>query len=371
MSSCKKLTVFPQVTGTCWFNSILMSTLFSENVKEVLRANESKWQMSLKLKKIFKDILTRRSKEYEIKKYAFLFFKVITPEHILELLHKEDPVRFNFNPNERVGYFSDLYLPRLLTFLGVDKVLHLDAKEGSIGGITSLYFSNIYNNYKLETVIKTGDKKHRYKKLYVPQFINKQIEEYDIITIRYTEEQYSIANMIVPVFNLDKPEIKIGKSTYVFDSLLLTNFNISECRRGHDIAGITCGNQRYMYNGWMRRTQDASKVDKGGQNKYPCELMPYDWLKENNDFCLNPALCKLDPSKANDIKQNLCFNATKGPRTYILVNKKFISGQKPHAPVVVPVVPPKTCPEGKIVNPATGRCVKIDGKIGKKLLQKS
>ncbi len=29
--------------------------------------------------------------------------------------------------------------------------------------------------------------------------------------------------------------------------------------------------------------------------------------------------------------------------------------------------PPKECPPGKIVNPATGRCVKIDGTIGKKL----
>ena len=27
------------------------------------------------------------------------------------------------------------------------------------------------------------------------------------------------------------------------------------------------------------------------------------------------------------------------------------------------------CPEGKIFNPATGRCVKIDGKVGKKLLE--
>ena len=29
--------------------------------------------------------------------------------------------------------------------------------------------------------------------------------------------------------------------------------------------------------------------------------------------------------------------------------------------------PPKECPPGKIMNPATGRCVKTDGKIGKNL----
>jgi hypothetical protein len=28
----------------------------------------------------------------------------------------------------------------------------------------------------------------------------------------------------------------------------------------------------------------------------------------------------------------------------------------------------KVCPQGKIINPATGRCVKIDGAIGKKIL---
>lgn len=32
-------------------------------------------------------------------------------------------------------------------------------------------------------------------------------------------------------------------------------------------------------------------------------------------------------------------------------------------------MPPKECPPGKILNPATNRCVKIDGKIGKALLK--
>jgi hypothetical protein len=105
----------------------------------------------------------------------------------------------------------------------------------------------------------------------------------------------------------------------------------------------------------------------------PCELMPYDWWNEKSDFCLNPALCTLDPVTKKDIKKNICFNMSKGNRVYVYVNEKVASSQTPKSKVSTPKVStPKIlqknkCKTGQIVNPHTGRCIKINGPTAKKL----
>jgi hypothetical protein len=409
MTQCDKLVVFPQISGTCWFNALLMALFFSENTRNMFIQKESSWAMSMKLRKVFRDILKRRAKTYDEKDYAYLFFKVITPEYILEQLHKEDASKFKFDPTKRLGYFNTMYLPNLLEFLGVSDKLHLDAVDNKDGTCT-LYYSNLYNDYNIKTVAHHDKKAPKYainytdeKKIKMPKK-----KEYDVITVRFSKELHSNANLFQKNVKIDEV-LKVAGTSYVNDSLLLTNFNISTCGKGHDIAGVTCAGKRYMYNGWMRKTQDRGMAGVG--NKYPCELMEYDWLNFGDNFCLNPKLCKLDGISTEDLTKQICFNAKAGERTYILVNTKYERVAKPtsaaeHAPVGTgegapdgkkPASPgrgdkrvtksasiakpikertksassraTKSCPEGKIVNPASGRCVKIDGKIGRKLSQ--
>jgi len=47
----------------------------------------------------------------------------------------------------------------------------------------------------------------------------------------------------------------------------------------HNIAGISCKNNRYVYNDWIRTTFDPAIVDKNLfiHERIPCELMKFNW----------------------------------------------------------------------------------------------
>jgi hypothetical protein len=122
----------------------------------------------------------------------------------------------------------------------------------------------------------------------------------------------------------------------------------------------------------------------------PCELMAYDWnIKKHDDFCLNTRTCIPDILKTKeDIKKTrLCFNFSKGRRILVYVRKdaavntsnergisKSIPRPRSESPINKPVKPKvakpakpkaakatvkKSCPEGKVRNPETGRCILI------------
>jgi len=79
---CNKVVTIPQYIGTCWFNAILMSILYSQHSRKLLLyeniyANEK----TNKLYKIINRILT---KTYISKEKALKYFNIMRPEHILE-----------------------------------------------------------------------------------------------------------------------------------------------------------------------------------------------------------------------------------------------------------------------------------------------
>jgi hypothetical protein len=100
--------------------------------------------------------------------------------------------------------------------------------------------------------------------------------------------------------------------------------------------------------------------------------MKYDWnIKNDGDFCLNTAKCIPDvlqhPLKDNDI----CFNFSKGARLLIYVRKdaNYNTSADSYSYTNIPRSPikqttnskspktPKECPEGKVLNPKTGRFI--------------
>lgn len=172
----------------------------------------------------------------------------------------------------------------------------------------------------------------------------------------------------------------------------------------HAVAGITCDNQRYMYNGYVRKQART------------LPLLKFDWVNEK-DKCL----VVNDPAKhaqAFEILSPHCSKATclrnqqfsimyndkydtdkykREDRDYLFVNEKYTkrpltrpnplprpstrppkpSPPPPPRPITRPPRPSpppphrpkKQCPPGKILNPKTNRCVKIDGKIGREILR--
>ena len=105
---------------------------------------------------------------------------------------------------------------------------------------------------------------------------------------------------------------------YTLDSVILTNRDTDE-KGGHDIAGITCKKERYIYNGWTRTSMDPAMAKRGITRNMPCELMKYEWNTVfDNDICLNTTKCIPDILRTQN-KKNYCFNFSWGRRVLIYV----------------------------------------------------
>jgi hypothetical protein len=153
-----------------------------------------------------------------------------------------------------------------------------------------------------------------------------------------------------------------------------------------------------MYNGWIARTIDSGISSKIFR-KVPCALMQHDWLDRTKPgFCIDARKCDLDfNTNAKKAQTELCFSFGKGPRNYVYIREDLLAGKKKikvalkkdtevkkevkaqkkvketKSPKVVSEkkveLKSKECPEGKILNPKTGRCVDVNGKIGKEILK--
>ena len=78
---CDKVTTIPQFGGTCWFNAILMATLYSQGSRAILLKLSENWDKKNKFLMIIKTILLKnyinneKTKKYlsKLKPEAILF----------------------------------------------------------------------------------------------------------------------------------------------------------------------------------------------------------------------------------------------------------------------------------------------------------
>ena len=417
-NNCNNIISLKQYGPTCWFNSILMALLYSDESRKLLLEKSKKWDKKIKIYNTINYILhnkyLRTDKIYE----DYIYFDKIRPEYILKELHKYNSKKFVFNPikNKKVGFKSALYIRKLYKLLGV-KVLFLDYDNYT----NKLYYS-FYNNVKVKEIsnnniilnINFKTKKTIEKYCNDPDIIIIHIDQnhvpYNSYPNDYNLNNEKFKNILINLKN-NKENINYNNNEYINDSILLSNWNNSV--GGHSIAGITCKGDKYVYNGWTRSTVDPNmkniweKVVRNNKifyyNKFlnksvyeknlpsnamvlknssiPCELMKFDWdVNINKEFCLNRNKCILDIMNIDD----LCFSFNKGTREIIYVKKEATNKLNikndvkcEKTKVVNPLSnrcikrttinklpannlskPEKICPEGKILNPITGRCIK-------------
>ena len=410
---CDNVITLKQYGPTCWFNSILMAVLYSEESRKLLLKKSTTWNNKILIFRTLKYILknkylrtTNIYKDYE-------YFDKIRPEYILEKLYKYNKKKFSFNPkiNKR-GYASILYIRKIYKLLGV-KVLFLDLND------KLLYYSK-YNNVSVNNVINNNFKININFKYVSKEKVLEKFENPDVVIVNYSENipiEYLPYYYKVPenspfykIVSLDD-NIIINGMNYEQDSILLGNWN--NTIGGHSIAGIKCKGYKYVYNGWTRSTLDihlqnvnftkddydndrlwlskiigkhiyyiniknnkvVDKLPKGDilvsdNINIPCELMKFNWnVKNNNDFCINKNKCLLDVHSKESINEiinkdakELCFSFNKGQRTIIYVNKNSIDSKKID----------KKCSGNKVLNPLTNKCKNIDSinNLSKKTLNK-
>lgn len=347
---CNKVITIPQYEPTCWFNVILMAILYSQYSRKLLLNDKVFNSKNNKLTKILKHILKY---QYVSNEYAEQYFNIMTPGKILKYFGLIDDFYKSIVNN---GWFSDIFLPIFIQKACFKTAISLD-----------LYNNNIYIEYYKKTriinIIEYGKNKG-------VQFLNDNITDYDlqqhilsilsqpnpdylIINIGhetingYNSDYLKVdANRIDYIINLNtyniitsgikelKDVITYNGDTYLLDSCIIGNYNADKLSLGHAIVGIKCKNDKYVYNGWIRTTndpamligKDVKKADNDNSKLLPCELMKFDWniTDYHNSFCINMERCKLDMIDVYDRSKEhkeLCFSFGKSKRTLIYVKQ--------------------------------------------------
>jgi hypothetical protein len=359
--NCNNVLTLLQNGGICWFNSLLMSVLYSDESRKLLLEKSKMWNMDITVLNTIKFILEKNylktQKDFK-KNYDNLF--ELAPEKILGELFNYNSKKFKYDPIEHKDFGLDarMYIRKLYKLLGV-KVLYLD----KIGD--KMYYS-IYNNiHSLRFDIGETDNifmsvksipLSQTKLRILNKFINPDVIIVNIISqfdkVRQYQPHYDISKTSIDIESLKSLTdiIQFGNNDYRQDSVLLDNWN-GNTLGYHTITGIRCNNDKYVYNGWSKKTK--SKIEPYFINstvkRFPCQLMKYDWdINNDEDFCLNRKTCKLNYKN----EKKLCFSFGKSTRIviYVKINRTTVNTEGPTVPVeptvptvtTVPDVPTKT-----------------------------
>jgi hypothetical protein len=400
---CSKVLTINQLGPTCWFLATFMAMFYSQRSRKLLIEAAKQWDQRIEIFRILKHILLYKYMKTDNVGEDYKYFDIIKAESILTFLNKHNKGLFEFDPTKKEGYFTESYVSKLYKFLNVDSLMLERVNTDKVAyAVFNHYTNSNLSNVKID--IKYGS------------FIKKQLAIYKtpsvlILIVNDTTNPDSMAyerfyNSMQDYYLTDKKNIEnlcslndkiyYNGQEYNLDSVILSNWNKDTYHLkniGHAICGITCKNERYVYNGWTRYTLDPNitkGVDRAGQNKYldlPCELMKLNWsIRSSHDFCLNTNKCIPDNTNISTIR-DLCFSFNKGKRILIYVKKnmasqtsndddndteydkpaKSIINDPPNKPLDIPnTIYEKKCPDGKILNPFTKRCIKIKGSLARK-----
>ena len=358
---CNKVVTIPQYIGTCWLNAVLMMFFYSQNSRNFLIKKKFFIKKKNKLEEILYDIIYTY---YLEPKRAIDFFNIMRPEEILKEYKFKKQIYENMIKN---GWYPKIFISKFLNKIKVNHLI-LEHYDNNIFVGINKYIHNYINNlgqyilhikYCNLNYDYIREKNRNYKK--TPQYIiinlwenndtlMKELKNHDDINKIYNIKHFDTTYNFKGLYEF-KDKIIFNGHTYKLDSCCITNYNI-KYKLAHAIAGITCENNKYIYNGWVRNTLDYNIKDKL-ENNLPCELMKYNWdiHKPNNKFCLNHRKCSIK-NLPKTIDDELCFSLNKGDRTLVYI-----------------LCDDKKCPENKILNPKTNRCINKDGKIAKKIVK--
>jgi hypothetical protein len=312
-------------------------------------------QRSVQLLKntLLKDGTVFQKLAYNIVNYKFIaskerendkkFFERIKPENIYKILHNEDKYYFvdidsgKYGSNDGKSIFLISKLYELLGF----KCLILD-----VGNNELVYYSlkNNITNIKLnennrsiceydeniENIQKNIDNKLSNPDVLI--LYNNKLDTNDKKLFEDNKLIEKINRLIPESLNTSITSFKdtfyYNNNSYELDSVILSNYNIKEKQNkiGHVIAGITCNNNKYVYNGWFKQTYDNNIDSNYELSDEPCPLIEFTWnVRQENEFCLNSKECTLPTVYEESIKEQNCFDFSKGQRIMIYIKKQDTS----------------------------------------------
>jgi hypothetical protein len=245
---CSDLITVPQSNlNTCWFNAVLMVFLFSDGMRSVCK-KALRFLATKKINPGVNDILQRLISLLLIYKqpnrqkiYEKSFEYGIKPEDILESIDAYAPGMFP--PDVIVGTSGGYPDKATLVLL---QLFGLKARFYSLESDHTGYVLTDVSHLQPPSVVS-----------YSPDML-----------IVYRHYYAARSGTAARVSSLQPPKLSFGGRKYVLDSCLLSSI---VKKKGHAIAGVTCNEQRMMYNGWVRNN-DSLHV--------PCPLIPVDWTRK-------------------------------------------------------------------------------------------
>jgi hypothetical protein len=334
-------------------------------------------------REIFIDTLGKNATSDEVRKMLSYqtqqkskITKVPKPEYILRTLQNFNKALFRFDENtdQHTPDYNDggsvlygvksfleyMYRKKFPIFTAVAPELY------SRNNTYKLMFMSHHNEWCSNPIENTGgkDKKSEY---YTKDVRNDRPEIVCVSISPSLSGMYFYDDQCVPntIFDPKKKDCLIDGVMYVQDSIIISNHNTTESG-GHAIAGITCGNKRYVYNGWTSLSTDPALQGKKMHNTTPCDLFPMDWLEEQDDFCISEARCDL-PKVLDGQPIDLCFNFKKGFIFHLLYRKDIYDRAIEKLGVVPKVnqrsaksTQKKSCKSPLQRDPITQRCKNIE-----------
>ena len=321
---CSSVITLPQQSSTCWFNAILMALFYSEGMRKILLKRTFN---NTPVKKIIHEILHK----YYINNDEYLtFYNTFSPEFILKELYKENPEVFDLDIDKnKEGYFAWKYIHKMIEYLDIKNYVYIDA---ILKDVKTDEYGLYFKPYVFEDMGKKYDEGDEYDEEAEHADIKKYFKINPEVLLINTQSSINPEEYPEYFFKQNvflNEEITYNGQEYVVDSMILDNFNSRVCKIGHTICGITCHNNRYIYNGWTSLTLDRGLTGLSLKKK-PCGLMKHDWLdKSLEQFCIDRDNCDLKylETKVDKIKalKELCFSYKKGPRIYIYIRKDLIN----------------------------------------------
>lgn len=272
-----KLPVIPQYLGTCWFNAILMSLLYSDGCQETLYniAIRDGWNLNKKgesFKFLLFTILNllvkiKRETNEDVLEKLYEKLKEFYKKNKVEKIFLKYAYKYDYDIRDRLetGYF-EIYIITFLKNLGISVLDVTENEEKKYIGYLTYFKEYILHNKnvsnKIQELLNTGIDFLIYKNY------NKTIPDYFLLN------KYENYNLI---------------AKYNLNSVLLRNYDRPPT---HVITGITYENNYYVYNGHFNEQNEV------------CKLMLYNWKSEIKDFSIDYEKCEL--VEAN--KYKLCYN---------------------------------------------------------------
>ena len=315
-------------------NSILMTSLYSENSRDLIINKAKKWDNSDKYKLLIKRIVNKNKYNKDISTdIALLNPDDMFIKNMFFLKNQMNLKRFVslFNKGEKIEWINDFiidfYRSLGLTCLDIyyfnknfysniyknlfwNKSKDIDKYESELNMFNLIDETYTINENPDILIIFNDDLNKSIEKKYISslKILNnnsKKLEDKkDAFILKNENGEFD--NLI----NIEE-EIQYKNQTYILDSVLL-NYNKKS------IVGFRYNGEKYIYNNFSSINDNS------------CSVIKFDWKYNEGEFCYNPIKCDLE-NNLTDIN-DLCINFKYGDKILIFVKKNTDVSSIPDIP---------------------------------------